>query len=82
MDDVFAESKLNKIFKFYNEKEPYKIISRESCTLEFKENFNKSSLSKYAKTMAAFANRDGGYLIFGVKNNPRTVVGMRDNTFD
>lgn len=80
--DVFSDARINKIFKCYNEKEPYKIISRESCTVEFKENFNKSSLAKYAKTMAAFANRDGGYLIFGVKNNPRTVVGMRDNTFE
>lgn len=82
MDDVFAEYRLNKIFKYYNEKEPCKIISRESSTLEFKENFNKNSLAKYAKTMAAFANRDGGYLIFGVKDKPRTVVGMRDNIFD
>lgn len=80
--DIFSDTKINKIFKCYNEQDPYKIISRESCTLEFKENFNKSSLAKYAKTMAAFANRDGGYMIFGVKNNPRTVVGMRDNTFE
>lgn len=80
--DIFSDTKINKIFKCYNEKEPYKIISRESCTVKFKENFNKGSLAKYAKTMSAFANRDGGYLIFGVKNNPRTVVGMRDNTFE
>lgn len=59
--DIFSDTKINKIFKCYNEQDPYKIISRESCTLEFKENFNKSSLAKYAKTMAAFANRDGGY---------------------
>mgnify|MGYP002627971886 CR=1 FL=1 len=39
-------------------------------------------MAKYAKTMAAFANRDGGYIIYGVKNNPRIVVGMRDNIFD
>ena len=80
--DVFSNDKINRIFKYYSEKEPYKIISRESCTLEFKENFNKSLLAKYAKTMAAFANRDGGYIIFGVKEKPKTVVGMRDNTFE
>ena len=80
--DVFSDAKINKIFKCYSEQEPYKIISRESCSLEFKENFNKNSLAKYAKTMAAFANRDGGYIIYGVKNNPRIVVGMRDNIFD
>lgn len=32
--------------------------------------------------MAAFANRDGGYIIFGVKNSPRTVIGLKDNIFD
>ena len=32
--------------------------------------------------MAAFANRDGGYLIFGVKDKPRTVVGLKDSSFD
>ena len=80
--DVFSNAKINKIFKCYSEQEPYKIISRESCSLEFKENFNKNSLAKYAKTMAAFANRDGGYIIYGVKNNPRIIVCMRDNIFD
>ncbi|DAA84230.1 TPA: hypothetical protein CPT82_05065 [Candidatus Gastranaerophilales bacterium HUM_2] len=80
--DEFANTKLSKIFKYLDEKEPYKLISRESSTLEFKENFNKHSLAKYAKTMAAFANRDGGYLIFGVKDKPRTVIGMKDNSFD
>ena len=79
---MFSEDKINKIFKYYNEQEPCKIISRESSTLEFKENFNKGLVSKYAKTMAAFSNKDGGYLIFGVKNKPRIVVGMKDNTFD
>lgn len=80
--DVFEEKNLSKIFKCLNEQQPYKLISRESTTLEFKESFNKQSLSKYAKTMAAFANRDGGYLIFGVKDKPRTVVGLKDNSFD
>lgn len=80
--DVFEEKNLSKIFKCLNEQQPYKLISRESNTLEFKESFSKHALAKYAKTMAAFANRDGGYLIFGVKDKPRTVVGLKDSSFD
>lgn len=56
--------------------------SRESNTIEFKESFNKNSTTKYAKTMAAFANRRGGYIIFGVKDNPREVIGLKSNNFE
>ena len=56
--------------------------SRESNTVEFKESFNKSNTAKYAKTMAAYANNRGGYIIFGVKDNPREVVGLKNNNFE
>ena len=56
--------------------------SRESNTLEFKESFNKNSTPKYAKTMASFANNRGGYIVFGVKENPREVIGLKNNNFD
>lgn len=56
--------------------------SRESNTVEFKESFNKNSTAKYAKTMAAYANNRGGYIIFGVKDNPREIVGLKSNNFE
>jgi len=56
--------------------------SRESNTVEFKESFNKASTAKYAKTMAAYANNRGGYIVFGVKDNPREVIGLKNNNFD
>ena len=56
--------------------------SRESNTVEFKESFNKGNTAKYAKTMAAFANNRGGYIVFGVKDNPRKVIGLKNNNFD
>lgn len=56
--------------------------SRESNTVEFKESFNKNSTAKYAKTMAAYANNRGGYIIFGVKDNPREIVGLKNNNFE
>lgn len=59
-----------------------RIKSRESNTVEFKESFNKNSTAKYAKTMAAYANNRGGYIIFGVKDNPREVVGLKNANFE
>jgi len=56
--------------------------SRESNTVEFKESFNKANTPKYSKTMAAYSNHRGGYIIFGVKDNPRTIVGLKNNNFD
>ena len=32
--------------------------------------------------MAAFANKEGGYIIFGVKDKPRTVVGLNNDVFE
>lgn len=56
--------------------------SRESNTVEFKESFNKNSTAKYAKTMASYSNNRGGYIIFGVKDNPRIIVGLKNDNFE
>lgn len=70
-----------KIFNFHG-RIPNRLNSRESGWLEFKESFNWSSKSKYSKSMAAFANNRGGFIIFGVKNNPRDLVGLQNNNFE
>ncbi len=59
-----------------------KLKSRESNNIEFKENFNKSNFQKYAKTMAAYSNNRGGYIIFGVTDKPRIVKGLQNDNFD
>ncbi|OUO46233.1 ATP-binding protein [Megasphaera sp. An286] len=56
--------------------------SRESNTVEFKESFNKNSTAKYAKTMAAYSNNRGGYIIFGVKDRPRKIIGLKNDNFE
>ena len=61
---------------------PYRVISRESNFLEFKEVFNWNSKDKYAKSIAAFANNKGGFLIFGVKSNPRNLVNLKSRNFE
>jgi len=55
---------------------------RESTMIEFKENFNFINMPKYAKTMSAFANNKGGYIIFGVKDKPRKLLGIKKDRFD
>lgn len=57
-----------------------KVLMRESGTIEFKESFHR--IEKYAKTIAAFANNKGGYIIFGIKDKPRELVGLSNNKFE
>lgn len=57
------------------------LTCRERNDLEFKESFGANSFIKYAKTMAAFANNKGGYLLFGIKDKPREVKGV-NKAFD
>jgi hypothetical protein len=60
---------------------PRRVLVREGSTIEFKQAFNWGSRDAYCKTLAAFANSSGGYLIFGVKNQPRELVGLLTDNF-
>jgi predicted HTH transcriptional regulator len=46
----------------------------ESRRLEFKKSWPKGD--KIAQTAIAFANGAGGKIIFGIKNEPREVIGI------
>jgi hypothetical protein len=52
------------------------LYHREGQELEFKEQFNFAGLADYFRDFAAFANNRGGYLIFGVKDSPRVLIGL------
>ena len=54
------------------------VLTRESSTKEFKENFTWGSIGLYARTMAAFANARGGYIFFGITDNPRIATGLSE----
>lgn len=54
---------------------PSRIINRESTTIEFKESYHRNVI-QYFRTIAAFANHNGGYIIFGVKDSPRELIGL------
>jgi hypothetical protein len=53
---------------------------REGQELEFKEQFNLAGLADYFRDFAAFANNKGGYLIFGVTDAPRKLIGLNENS--
>lgn len=79
--DFQNSDEYKKIFLFH-ETIADRMISRESGWLEFKEAFNWNSKDKYAKSMVAFANNKGGYIVFGIKDKPRDLVGLKSNNFD
>ncbi len=81
MAEFEDSEEFGKIFKFARGGS-FRIQSRESGWLEFKESFNWLNRSKYAKSIGAFANNQGGYLVFGVKDLPRELVGLQGDEFD
>lgn len=52
------------------------LYHREGQELEFKEQFNLAGLADYFRDFAAFSNNRGGYLVFGVKDSPRVLLGL------
>lgn len=52
------------------------IFHRESKNIEYKEGFNYAGWDTYLRNFAAFANNDGGYMIFGVKDRPKEPIGL------
>lgn len=55
-------------------------IRYESTRIEYKESFQPINYANYFKTMMAFANNRGGTIFFGVKDNPREVVGLSEDS--
>ncbi len=75
------EDELFKIFKT-SAMFPDRLIKREDKNHEFKESFNMANAPMYLKTIAAFANNEGGYIIFGVKDKPHILQGLDDKALD
>lgn len=57
-----------------------RVRSRESVHREFKEIYDPKALAKYAKTIAAMANTDGGHVLFGIADRPNRLVGIEPDT--
>lgn len=52
-----------------------KIMQGESKNVEFKESLPKNS-EKYTKTVIAFANTQGGQLVFGIADETKEIAGI------
>jgi len=74
------EAYLLNIFKKKDKKG--NIITRESSEIEFREGFNFANMTDYSRVMASFANKAGGYIIFGIKDSPREIVGINQVRFN
>lgn len=77
--DPLSDANLHNLVRI-RDTEEFRVISRESTHTEFKESYSHSGMASYFKTMAAFANNSGGYIIFGVSDNPRIAKGLRDTS--
>jgi hypothetical protein len=66
--------KLSDLFAF----DPVTLVvaGREGKRREFKLDYFQKDIADYTKTLAAFANADGGCIIFGVRDRPREIVGV------
>jgi len=70
--------KLNELLILSVDEVTKRVSNRESERREFKLKFENNNLPKFARTMASFANRDGGVLFFGIKDRPRELVGVNE----
>lgn len=67
---------MNELLELSIDDKTFRVANRESERREFKRIFDNESLWKYAKSMVAFANRDGGIIFFGIKDSPRELIGI------
>lgn len=81
MANPLSSDALSKIFK-KSSRNPDLIGTNEGICVEYKESFGWKSLSEYFRAMAAFANRDGGYIVFGVKDKPHRLLGLQGNALE
>ncbi len=55
------------------------LAKSENDTIEYKESFSFDA--PVMKTCAAFANNRGGYILFGIKDQSRELVGLSQSNF-
>jgi len=66
----------------FDDEDDLRVTTRESGYLEFKQSFDWRSREEYAKSMIAFSNKNGGYIIFGISDRPRILIGLKNNEFE
>jgi len=83
LDNPFSEGRVDKLFESYRNKDGLLLTKRRERTdLEFKESFNYAGLAEYAKEMVAFANTEGGYIVFGIGDSPHELSGLDEKSLE
>lgn len=77
--DPLSQDVLTSMFKT-SSKDLFRIVKREDSRIEFKESYSHAGMGQYFKTIASFANNNGGYIIFGVSDKPRKLVGLKERS--
>lgn len=80
--DPFDGSKLCQLLPYHHINGKIHIQDTENDQIEFKKSFSFGAMDLYAKNVAAFANRNGGYLVFGVEDITKEVIGIVPQKFD
>lgn len=76
-----SKSTLNKIFRL-KEGQTESLEITETDKIECKESFSRNFFSNCIKTIAAFANNRGGYIVFGVKDSNWQIAGINKTSFE
>jgi len=79
--DPLSEQNLQLIFRERSNKTTI-IGKREGYNLEFKKSFGWQSRFEYLRTMAAYANNNGGYILFGIGSSPNTFIGLNEEALE
>ncbi len=80
--DPFETARVADLIRFTVVGADISVSTHEGGTKEFKESFTWGSIGLYARTMAGYSNARGGYIFFGVTDNPRRLVGLESKALD
>ena len=81
VQDPLAQTSILNVLQL-TDTEPLRLGIEESDTVEWKQSFSWNNRAEYARTIAGFANRRGGYLIFGIDPDTKRIIGIPPNELD
>ena len=79
--DPLSDDALSDLFRI-SDSDTTRIIKREDSRVEFKTSYSHAGMAEYFRTIASFANNKGGYIIFGIGNNPRSLIGLKNKKLE
>ncbi len=79
--EPFSEVNIKMLFEINPNKQNF-LVYKETNYVEYKQSFHFEAFETHARTFAALANTNGGYLIFGVVDETREMVGLLDDKFE